>query len=290
MAIQDKIIRELCRRLSPHTERLGFVLSPIHFYFPIPFTRDLEQRKVWNRRSSLAGIDWNAEGQKRFVREELGPFATECLWEDPDGYRPDAPTFGYTSAMFAHCVTRWAQPRRIMEVGAGWSTLVFRRAAAMNSQSLRQSAVDPYPPEWLAGKAPGVKIIAKPVQQIPPRAFENLQANDILFIDSSHVINPGSDVNYLYLEILPRLKPGVLVHIHDIQLPWEYPRDYAIRQRWFWNEQYLLQALLQGSREFEILAAGHWLAREESALLESVFPLYTAERYGATGSFWMRRR
>jgi len=85
------------------------------------------------------------------------------------------------------------------------------------------------------------------------------------------------------------LAPGVVVHIHDIQLPWEYPREYAERQRWFWNEQYLLQAFLAHNAAFEILAAGHWLCREHHDRLRGIFPCYDPVRHSPTGSFWMRR-
>ncbi|MGI8905620.1 MAG: class I SAM-dependent methyltransferase [Candidatus Sumerlaeaceae bacterium] len=293
----QKLIREFCRRVSPLTQKLGFVLSPVHFYFPIPDTRDLAARNVWDQRTTLSGISWNPDAQLALVNE-LSAFGRECDWtstaDAPAGrYSSDNPTFGFASAMLAHAMVRHFRPRRIIEVGVGWSTLALLEAAARNTAvgapALQYTGIDPYPPVWLP---PGATehLHQVQVQSIPVAHLTDLDRNDILFIDSSHVLNVGSDVQYLYLEVLPRLRPGVIVHVHDIQLPREYPRDYAIRQRWFWNEQYLLQAFLAHNDDFEILLAGHYLCSDHAPALQVAFPHYAPQHYSPTGSFWMRRR
>ena len=115
-----------------------------------------------------------------------------------------------------------------------------------------------------------------------------LEAGDVLFIDSSHMLRIGSDVQFEYLEILPRLKPGVIVHIHDIFLPAEYPRNWVHDKHIFWNEQYLLQAFLAFNASFEVLWGGSWMHLNHPAELESAFQSYKRENQWP-GSFWIRR-
>jgi hypothetical protein len=117
--------------------------------------------------------------------------------------------------------------------------------------------------------------------------FQQLAANDILFIDSSHAVRCGGDVNYLFLEVLPRLNPGVIVHIHDIFLPNEFPKDLVKNRHFFWTEQYLLQAFLTFNSEFEILFANAYMANSHNAEMQETFP--NALWLGG-GSFWIRRR
>jgi hypothetical protein len=288
----------MCRRLSPITQRIGFVLSPVHFYFPIPDTRDMDRRRVWDHRTSLAGIHWNREGQLAFLTA-IGRFSGECSWprleeSSPGEYGWDAPTFGYSSAMFAHSIVRHIKPRRVIEVGCGWSTRVLSAAMRRNRENDGVEGtllgIDPYPPEGLALEPGEGQLERRPVQEIAVDRFEEMKSGDVLFIDSSHVLNTGSDVAYLYLEVLPRIAPGVVIHVHDIQIPYEYPREYAVRQRWFWTEQYLLQSFLQFNEQFEILLAGHWICRDEPEAVQEAFPGYDPSVHSPTGSFWMRRR
>ena len=130
-------------------------------------------------------------------------------------------------------------------------------------------------------------LIQKKVEDVDLAFFQSLESGDCLFIDSSHVVKTGGDVNFLFLEVLPRLKPGVLVHIHDIFFPFEYPREWITEQRRFWTEQYLLQAFLSFNIEFEVLVSSNYLQTYHSAELEQIFPL-TKPWQG--GSFWMRRK
>jgi hypothetical protein len=117
--------------------------------------------------------------------------------------------------------------------------------------------------------------------------FEELEAGDILFIDTSHVVAIGSDVNYLLLEVLPRLRPGVIVHVHDIYFPTEYPRDWVLNERRFWTEQYLLQAFLTFNSEYAVLLCNNFLSRHHGALMRETFP---RSPWWGGGSCWIRRR
>lgn len=293
----QKVIRELCRRLSPLTQRLGFVLSPVHFYFPIPDTRELIRDGVWDIETKMPGVEFNLEKQKSLLAE-LAEFGNEARWPSraearPGEYAHDAPTFGYTSALFLHTTVRRFKPARVIEVGCGWSTLVFQQALSLNAAAgkpCKYTGIDPFPPPMLPANPAGGTLHRKRIQDVDPQLFDELQSGDILFIDSSHVLNIGSDVRQIFLEIIPRLKPGVIIHIHDIQLPNEYPRDYALGQRWFWNEQYLLQAFLAFNSDFEILLAGHCLTTREQDFLSTIFAHYDPKAHPATGSFWIRRR
>jgi hypothetical protein len=152
-------------------------------------------------------------------------------------------------------------------------------------------AIEPTPDAGLAEGLPGVTaLIRKPVQAVERSLFERLGAGDILFIDSSHVARTGGDVPYLYLDILPRLRPGVLVHVHDIFFPHDYPREWVLDELRFWNEQYLLQAFLAFNSAYEVLFCSSYLGHRYPLAVEAVFSkTRTAPAYYAS-SFWMRRR
>ena len=195
--------------------------------------------------------------------------------------------FGGTDALVAYCMIRHFQPRLIIEVGSGYSSLLIAEAAAKtNACSL--ICVEPFPSDFLSKGFPCLKaLLAKKVEEIELDFFSQLEAGDILFIDSSHTVKIGGDVNYLFLEVLPRLKPGVIVHVHDIFLPFEYRRDWVMDEFRFWTEQYLLQAFLTFNSEFEVLMANSYLSYYHKEDLKATFP--SLPSLGG-GSFWMRRK
>jgi hypothetical protein len=138
---------------------------------------------------------------------------------------------------WAYCMARHFQPRLTIEVGSGFSSLVLGDAAARNGSS-GVVCIEPFPREFLRTRFPGLRsLMENKVQDIDRNFFSQLEAGDILFIDSSHTVKIGGDVNYLFLEVLPRLKPGVIVHVHDIFLPFEYRRDWVLDEFRFWTEQ-----------------------------------------------------
>jgi hypothetical protein len=192
-----------------------------------------------------------------------------------------------------HCMLRDLCPRRVVEIGSGLSTLVAAAALTRNRTETGRAAelitIDPYPAAMLqAARLPGWRLLAEPVQDVPLGFFAELGPSDVLFIDSSHVLRIGSDVQYELLQVVPRLRPGVVVHFHDIFLPDEYPRHWVMRERRFWNEQYLLQAFLSFNEAFAVLWAGAYLARHHPAALLAAFPwrVWDTRR---PGSFWIRR-
>ena len=189
-------------------------------------------------------------------------------------------------ALVAYCMVRHFKPRLIIEVGSGFSSLLLGEAATRNKHSALV-CIEPFPREFLREGFPGLQsLMEKQIQDIDLDFFSQLQSGDILFIDSSHTIKIGGDVNYLFLEVLPRLKPGVIVHVHDIFLPFDYRRDWVMKEFRFWTEQYLLQAFLICNSEFEVLMANGYLNHYHRAHLKATFPSLSS--WGG-GSFWMRR-
>ena len=279
--------------------RLGFHVTPVHFYSPIPDIRELDRvPDFWKHSSDMVGVHMNPEGQRQFMRETLAQFVAECQFPTeatatPHEYFIRNSYFGYISATAMHCIVRHSHPRRILDVGAGFTTRVLAHAALMNAtmgSPAELIAIDPYPAPLLQQGFPGLtRVIQKGIQEVDLDFLTELQVNDILSIDTSHVVRTGGDVPFLYLEVLPRLKPGVLVHIHDIFLPFEYPREW-MRGRRFWNEQSLLQGFLCFNSAFEPLWGQKYA---ESVLREEYHRLFQGKTaYDDnfdSNSFWMRR-
>jgi methyltransferase family protein len=273
-------------------QRHGFHVTPVHFYQPIPDTEVLPET-LWKRPSKLAGIDMNDALQLDLLqrhfpafRDEYERFPTKPTTDSSEFYL-DNHLFDGADALVAYCMVRHFQPRLIIEVGSGFSSLVLGKAAAKSNTSAL-ICIEPFPRQFLRQGFLGLRsLIEKEVQAIDLEFFAQLGSGDILFIDSSHTVKIGGDVNYLFLEVLPRLRPGVIVHVHDIFLPFEYGRDWVLDEFRFWTEQYLLQAFLMFNSEFEVLMANSYLSYYHQEDLKAAFP-DLADLGG--GSFWMRRR
>ncbi len=275
-----------------HWERHGFHVTPVHFYQPIPDTQSLPER-IWNRPSALVGIDMNDALQLDLLRNQFPAFRHEYdqFPAKPIGERGrfhfNNGLFDGTDALVAYCMIRHFQPRLIIEVGSGFSSLIAAEAIAKNKDSAL-ICIEPFPLDFLRQGFPGLhSLIEKKVEDIELDFFSQLHSGDILFIDSSHAVKIGGDVNYLFLEVLPRLKPGVIVHVHDIFLPFDYRRDWVMDDLRFWTEQYLLQAFLSFNSEFEVLMANAYLAHH---CMEELKATFTNSPWWGGGSFWMRRR
>lgn len=270
----------------------GFHVTPVHFYQPIPDTNSLPA-SLWEKPSELAGVDLNEAKQLELLRDVFPRFRHEYerLPMEPTAVRHEFflknGAFEGTDALVLYCMVRSFRPALVLEVGSGFSSRLSARAALSNGNT-RLVCIEPYPDEVLRSGFPGLtSVIPKKVQDVELSFFEQLRENDILFIDSSHVVKTGGDVNYLFLEVLPRLRPGVIVHVHDIFLPNEFPRRWIVDLRLFWTEQYLLQAFLTYNSEFEVLFANTYMGEKHGAEMRKTFP--TSPWWGG-GSFWMRRR
>lgn len=281
---------EVCRRFGFHPLR-------IHFYQPVPryeavppahFEQPLEH----------PGVEIDLD-RARALLGRLAGFGDECRWPEeagaPGTYHGGNGNFGFASAAMLHATIRAHGSRRVIEVGGGYSSLISLAALQANGGDWRFTCIEPYPSDWLraaiARVGAGAELLPRPAQDLAPSTFDALGENDLLFIDSSHVSQLASDVNYLFLRVLPRLRPGVLVHVHDIYLPWEYPAaHFHGANKLFWNEQYLLQAFLACNPDFEVLLPGF---HAQGALAEDfarAFPAYDAQRHRRSSSFWFRRR
>ena len=273
-------------------ERHGFHVTPVNFYQPIPDTRSLPET-LWNRLSELHGIDMNDAMQLDLLRNQFPRFRREYeqfpaeQTGEPGRFHCNNDLFGGTDALVTYCMIRHFRPRLIIEVGSGFSSLIAAEAIAKNKNSAL-ICIEPFPQDFLRQGFPGLRsLIEKKVEEIDLEFFSQLSCGDILFIDSSHTVRIGGDVNYLFLEVLPRLKPGVIVHVHDIFFPFDYRRDWVMDELRFWSEQYLLQAFLSFNSEFEVLIANHYLAHY---YLEDFKRTFLHSPWWGGGSFWMRRK
>ncbi len=274
----------------------GFNLTPNHYYSPIPDVGAIEG--TLERETGLRGVDMRADDQVAFVRTVAERYQSELDFPEsptaqPHDYHFNNGAFERVDAELLHCLVRYLQPQRVVEVGSGYSTLVTAAACDRNRRDGAPAcefiAVEPYPRPFLEGSVPGLtQLVKKPLEEMGFEPFEALRANDILFIDSTHVLKTGSDVAYLFLEILPRLHPGVYVHVHDIFLPAGYPQQWIKDEHVFWNEQYLLQSFLAFNSSFSVVAAAGYLHLKHPDVLTAAFPGYSADRH-LPGSFWFFR-
>ena len=211
--------------------------------------------------------------------------ATDRFKESGDDIRFSFDNNYFTSpdAEVAYSIARETKPRRIIEVGSGNSTRLFREAIRAGALGAQLISIDPNPRRSV--RAIADKVLECAVEDVPIAEFSELAAGDILFIDSSHEIRTGNDVVRLFLDILPRLPAGILVHVHDIFLPFEYPQAWVCDFQWGFNEEYLVQALLQDSNGWEVLWAGHFLERTMPGF-SAHFP-HMAGRHGS--SLWLRK-
>jgi len=291
--LYQSAVRRFLHRTFFFWQSLGIHAVPIHFYYPIPDTRTFTDA-TWTKRFTSTGLNWNEECQLDLLRTfggyraEYSRFPTESVG---DGFFVNNGLFEAVDAEVLYCMIRYFKPKRICEIGSGYSTQVATMAVAANradgSHPCQIEAIEPYPTRDLL-RLPGVRVRRIAVEELPGEEFEGLEANDILFIDSSHTIRTGGDVVREYLEILPRLKPGVLVHSHDIFLPADYPRRFLIDGCTFPDEQYVFHAFLLFNNNFEILWGSHYMHLAHSGALQQTFDSYAKCSTPPT-SFWMRR-
>jgi predicted O-methyltransferase YrrM len=257
-----------------------------NYYSPIP---DLESvpSDVFERRSRLTAIDFDTDAQLA-VLESLEPFLAE--FEPPAGWGWGRETYGPVEADVLHAIIRRHRPHRIIELGSGFSSLIIADAARRNAADgspVSYTAFDPFARNFIRAGVEGLELVARSATEVPSEDLEALGDGDILFVDTTHTVKLASEVNHVILDVLPALAPGVIVHVHDIYLPFEYPRQF-FEQRCFWAEQYLLQAFLTQNPNWDILLPLYSLVRERPAEVSSL--VRTFEPAAGPGAFWMRRR
>lgn len=293
-AVWFRIIRYWGVRRMPATKAIFLKLGvfPIvnHYYEPLFNYRQLGSRP---RESKL---DYNEAVQLGFLSKLTFDPELPAVLAAQQGdwkFHFNNGSFEDKDARAYYSLIRHNKPTRILEVGSGYSTLVALAACAKNkledaSYSCEMTCIEPYEMPRLE-KLP-ITLIRKKIEDIDPAVFASLNENDILFIDSSHIIRPGGDVNYLFLSVVPYLKSGVWVHVHDIFLPEDYPLSWLKDEFRMWNEQYLLEALLTGNHGFEIMCALNYLYGNHREKLEAAFPGSMSGAHRKPGSFWIRKK
>lgn len=271
---------------------IGVMPVSTHYYDPLIRAASLK-RKLSDERD-LPGIDWNVETQLALLdrfsyNDELRQFPQ---------HEKDRLTYFYNNSFFEsgdaeywYNIVRTFKPRRIFEIGSGNSTLLAAAAIRKNaeedpSRECTHVCIEPYENGWL--EQLGIAVVREKVEDLDPAFFRELEANDILFIDSSHMIRPQGDVLFEYLQVLPTLAPGVIVHVHDIFTPRDYPEHWILDDVRFWNEQYLLEAFLTHNDDWEILGALNFLKHHHYPALKRSCPCLEPAREPA--SFYLRRR
>jgi predicted O-methyltransferase YrrM len=271
----------------------GYQLARRDFYSPIP--RVPRGGDPWANTRSLVGVELDLEAQLEFIDSALSPYLDEFAPPHDDASAGEFYLWneyyqaGDADSLYA--MLRHLKPRRLLELGSGFSTLVSAAACAENAREgspCQLVAVDPSPRIPLRA-GPHVQIDNRDAQALPLERYLELERGDVLFIDSSHTVKLGSEVNFLVLEVLPRLRPGVVVHFHDIFLPFEYPRAWFDRGTYL-SEQYLLHAFLIDNPGYEVLLAVQALWREYPERMANAIPALAADRENYPSAFWLIRR
>jgi len=301
------LLRTFIKRLiGPYLGNARFTFAaplaypPGHFYSPICDPAELRRHYYHDPDttplpSAVPGIDLAHDAQLR-LWENWAAFLPEAralvTRDQHKRYQTPSISYGEGDAIIYCCMLRHLRPAQLIEIGSGSSSVValdtFDRFFA---ERPRCRFIDPYPALLRSMLTPQdnatVEIVESPIQDISAATFEVLGGNDILFIDSTHIVKTGSDVAYELFEILPRLRSGVVVHFHDVFYPFEYPRLWALDRNYSWNEIYALRAFLTGNRDWEILFFNDYFARTERARVVQDAPEVLAN---PGGGLWLRRR
>jgi hypothetical protein len=269
-----------------------------HFYSPVVDPSEIAPRtaRLWPEKPECLGIDFG-EQRHRDILENVLPRHLprydylEVLDETPtlDRFFTRNSQFGWLDSRTLFAFLNEWRPRRMIEVGSGYSSLlvadVNRRFLA---HSLDFTCIEPYPREFLKQRIDGItRVLEAKVQDVDPAEFERLEAGDVLFVDSSHVAKTGSDVNHLVFEVFPRLRRGVRIHIHDVFLPAEYPKEWVLEENRSWNEQYVIRALLMHSTAFRVLFGCYYAYLAFPELVRSALDANGAVFGG--GSLWIEK-
>jgi predicted O-methyltransferase YrrM len=269
---------------------------PGHFYSPIPdiyYIKKNRENLFARDKTSCPGIELAVQEQIDLIKE-LASYYNQMPFseEEQDGYRYyfNNPYIGHGSSIILYSLMRHFRPQKIVEVGSGFSSAAMLDVNdRFLDSSIQFTFIEPYPERLLSllneNDRERHHIFADIAQHVPHTTYTELKNNDILFLDSSHVAKVGSDVVFLLTEILPILQRGVIIHIHDIYWPFEYPEDWVLSGK-AWNEAYLVKAFLQFNSSFEILLFNSYLAIHHQDLMKKCLPLFLPD---GGSSLWIRK-
>lgn len=290
---------EVLRKAPPiEIQRRGHHFQVRDFYSGLNDMLFLEENHdLWHDRPLPPGIEWDLDGHLE-VLERIAPYCRE-LRDVPFEMPPGPPRYHWVNdfwsgvdAIVQYGLLRDTKPRRVVEVGCGWSSLLMAEALARNEGEGAPSAdvdqIEPYPRTELLGALPSRWNLHETIlQRAPLELFERLEEGDICFYDGSHVARVASDVVWFFSEVIPRLRPGVLVHLHDIFWPNDYPDGWVLDRAQTWNEQYVLQAFLMYNDRFQPVICNAAMLKAHRQRVSELFEGLPADRGGC--SFWMRR-
>lgn len=294
-AIILKSIRKIKISRLPFCKKILFKIGvfPIRDHYYEPLFNPKYIKKPLDKKRDLPGINWNIKEQINLLdkfqfNNELKNIALSYVDDLTFDFNNNA--FGSGDAEYWYNIIRLKKPKTIIEIGSGNSTLIAIKAINKNKEDnpvykCEHICIEPFEMAWL--EKSGVSVIRKKVENINKKLFEQLEENDILFIDSSHIIRLQGDVLFEYLELLPILKIGVIVHIHDIFSPRDYPKEWIINEIRFWNEQYLLEAFLTSNCDWKIIGALNYLKNDYYEKLKEKCSYLTSER--EPGSFYLQK-
>lgn len=277
---------------------VGYELLERHFYDPLPDLDNLPA-SLWAGPSDLPGVDLRVDEAVRFLDEELRlhirdfapPYTLDARRAGPTGrfYLWNG-RYESVDAESLYGILRHVKPKKVLELGSGASSHVIdfaRRANEVDGSPFEHEIIDPYPFENPMGPVAGAVPRRVRAEDLDPCEVEQLEDGDVLFVDTTHTVKTGGDVVHIVLNLFPRLRRGVWVQVHDIFLPYEYPREWVVHNRRAWAEQYMLQAFLAFNQTYEVVFPAQAVARLAPDLVKDVVPSF---RPGVSpGAFWMRR-
>jgi predicted O-methyltransferase YrrM len=269
-------------------------VPPGHFYSPVPTMNEIEvqQDRIFRPADHLEGLDLNEEAQLAFLKTLAPLMNDESLNVEPQPdrrYFTNNDFYAQGDGYILQALLRHVRPARYLEVGSGWTTaLALDTNDRWLDSRLRITCIEPKPDHLNRLLRPGddIEVMVSQVQDVDVERFKELEPNDVLFIDCSHVVKTGSDAHHLITRILPLVPAGVYVHIHDIFWPFEYPKIWVDEGR-AWTEGYLLHAFLLFNPAFEIVLFNDWLTKQHYDFMVGQVPALAP---GAGGALWLRRR
>lgn len=254
--------------------------------------KHLRERNHWSQAKYTAGLDLDETRFLSFLERVCMPYyeVLACMprtaAEANGGYYLDNIWFGPIDGALLYGIIRSFRPRHIIEIGSGFSTHLMRRAILDGNLATKVTSIDPEPRIDIRQAADIVR--RQRVEELDAQMIiDELEAGDILFIDSSHTIVSGGDVPFLFLEVVPRIRSGVLIHVHDIFIPYDYPEEWIYALHRGWNEQYLVHAFLAFNTAFRILWVGSYMWKNCHNALIAAIP--NADAAIGAGSLWFQR-